>query len=452
MPTTSISTARPTPTSCARRTRMRASRTSMRARRSGSPASSRSSPSPMSTPTASTRSGRWSPSRTATAATWSSRTTPCWRAGASAMSATWWRWCWPSPRRRRGTRARRWRSTIDRCPPPSTPSRPCARTRRWCGRKRPATSASMPTRAIARPPTRGSRERRTPSPSSSSTTGWSPTRWKAGSRSPSTIPAATTTRSRSPPRGCTMSGRAWSRRSSTRPTGSRSAPTMSAAASAPRSSSIPNTPWSPGRRRRPAGPSNGPAIAATLSSPTSTARDNVTHAELALDAEGRMLALRATTYANLGAYLSNFASLIPAPNGMYTGVYAVPAAHISVKAVFTHTVPVDAYRGAGRPEASYVVERLADAAARRLGLTPAEFRRRNFIAPRRHALHQRARSRLRQRRVRPQHGPGRGPGRLGRFRGGGARRRSRVASCAASACPTISRSARSPAARPRAWM
>ena len=110
-------------------------------------------------------------------------------------------------------------------------------------------------------------------------------------------------------------------------------------------------------------------------------RDNVTHAELALDAEGRMLALRATTYANLGAYLSNFASLIPAPNGMYTGVYAIPAAHIRVKAVFTHTVPVDAYRGAGRPEASYVVERLADAAARRLGLTPAEFRRRNFIAP-----------------------------------------------------------------------
>ena len=110
-------------------------------------------------------------------------------------------------------------------------------------------------------------------------------------------------------------------------------------------------------------------------------RDNVTRGELALDGEGRILALRATTIANLGAYLSNFASLIPAPSGMWTGVYAIPAAHVRVKAVFTHTVPVDAYRGAGRPEASYAVERLADAAARRLGLSPAEFRRRNFIAP-----------------------------------------------------------------------
>lgn len=110
-------------------------------------------------------------------------------------------------------------------------------------------------------------------------------------------------------------------------------------------------------------------------------RDNVTRGELALDADGKILALRASTYANLGAYLSNFASLIPAPSGMFTGVYAIPAAHVSVKAVFTHTVPVDAYRGAGRPEASYLVERLADAAARQLGLTPAEFRRRNFISP-----------------------------------------------------------------------
>ena len=110
-------------------------------------------------------------------------------------------------------------------------------------------------------------------------------------------------------------------------------------------------------------------------------RDNVTRGELALDADGKILALRASTHANLGAYLSNFASLIPAPSGIFTGVYAIPAAYVNVKAVFTHTVPVDAYRGAGRPEASYLVERLADAAARQLGLSPAEFRRRNFIAP-----------------------------------------------------------------------
>ncbi|MDA0260953.1 MAG: molybdopterin-dependent oxidoreductase, partial [Proteobacteria bacterium] len=110
-------------------------------------------------------------------------------------------------------------------------------------------------------------------------------------------------------------------------------------------------------------------------------RDNVTRGELALDASGKILALRASTYANMGAYLSNFATLIPAPSGMFTGVYDIPTAYINVKAVFTNTVPVDAYRGAGRPEASYLVERLADAAARQLGLSPAEFRRRNFIAP-----------------------------------------------------------------------
>ncbi len=110
-------------------------------------------------------------------------------------------------------------------------------------------------------------------------------------------------------------------------------------------------------------------------------RDNVTRGELAVDADGKILGLRVSTHANLGAYLSNFATLIPAPSGMFTGVYAIPTAYVNVKAVFTHTVPVDAYRGAGRPEASYLVERLADAGARQLGLTPAEFRRRNFIAP-----------------------------------------------------------------------
>lgn len=110
-------------------------------------------------------------------------------------------------------------------------------------------------------------------------------------------------------------------------------------------------------------------------------RDNVTRGELALDTHCKILGIRVTTHANVGAYLSNFAALIPAPSGMWTGAYDIPAAFINVKAVFTHTVPVDAYRGAGRPEASYLVERLVDAAARKFGLTPAEFRHRNFIAP-----------------------------------------------------------------------
>jgi aerobic carbon-monoxide dehydrogenase large subunit len=112
-------------------------------------------------------------------------------------------------------------------------------------------------------------------------------------------------------------------------------------------------------------------------------RDNVTRLELALDNELRLLGLSVTNIANMGAYLSNFAPEIPTGSGavMYSGVYAIPAISVVVKGVFTHTVPVDAYRGAGRPEAAYAIERLIDYAARRLGVAPHELRRRNFIRP-----------------------------------------------------------------------
>jgi aerobic carbon-monoxide dehydrogenase large subunit len=110
-------------------------------------------------------------------------------------------------------------------------------------------------------------------------------------------------------------------------------------------------------------------------------RDHVTEAELALDANGCILGVDVRTIANLGAYQSQFAAFIPtlAPRGMHAGVYKVPALYNRVQAVMTNTVPVDAYRGAGRPEASYVIERLMDAAARELGIGPDELRRRNFI-------------------------------------------------------------------------
>ena len=110
-------------------------------------------------------------------------------------------------------------------------------------------------------------------------------------------------------------------------------------------------------------------------------RDHVTRAELALDAEGKFLALRATTIANMGAYLSSAGPVIPtyASRGIQLGVYDIPAAFVSVKGVVTNTVPVDAYRGAGRPEAVYLIERLVDQAARVLGINPGELRRRNFI-------------------------------------------------------------------------
>ena len=112
-------------------------------------------------------------------------------------------------------------------------------------------------------------------------------------------------------------------------------------------------------------------------------RDNVTHAEAAMDGEGRFLALRFTTWAAMGAYLSNFGPFIPtgAGAGMQNGLYAVPAIYVSVKGVMTNTVPTDAYRGAGRPEAAYMVERLVDHAGRVTGLGAAEIRRRNFIKP-----------------------------------------------------------------------
>ena len=109
-------------------------------------------------------------------------------------------------------------------------------------------------------------------------------------------------------------------------------------------------------------------------------RDHVSHVEMALDKDHKILGLRILTVANLGAYLSNFAPMIPtgAGQGMHTGVYAIPAAYNEVKGVFTNTVPIDAYRGAGRPEAAYLIERTMDAAAFDLGIDGAELRRRNF--------------------------------------------------------------------------
>jgi len=110
-------------------------------------------------------------------------------------------------------------------------------------------------------------------------------------------------------------------------------------------------------------------------------RDHVTTAELALDGSGRILALRASTKANLGAYLSTFASSVPtylyAP--LLSGQYNIPAIYCEVDGVYTNTTPVDAYRGAGRPEATFVIERLVEVAARETGRDPAEFRRQNFI-------------------------------------------------------------------------
>jgi aerobic carbon-monoxide dehydrogenase large subunit len=111
-------------------------------------------------------------------------------------------------------------------------------------------------------------------------------------------------------------------------------------------------------------------------------RDNVTTARLALDEKQRFLALDVDLVANMGAYLSQFAPLIPTLGAVLSpGVYDIPTCHIRVRGVYTNTVPVDAYRGAGRPEAAYVIERMVDYAAREVGMTPDGLRRRNFIKP-----------------------------------------------------------------------
>ncbi|GAA4404448.1 xanthine dehydrogenase family protein molybdopterin-binding subunit [Quisquiliibacterium transsilvanicum] len=110
-------------------------------------------------------------------------------------------------------------------------------------------------------------------------------------------------------------------------------------------------------------------------------RDHVTTAELAMDQDGRFVGMRVHTTANLGAYLSTFASSVPTIlyATLLAGQYTTPSIFCEVTGVFTNTAPVDAYRGAGRPEATYVVERLVETAAREMKLDPAEIRRRNFI-------------------------------------------------------------------------
>ena len=112
-------------------------------------------------------------------------------------------------------------------------------------------------------------------------------------------------------------------------------------------------------------------------------RDHVTHAELAVADDGEFLGVRVATTANMGAYLSTFASSVPTYlyGTLLAGQYRTPAIYVEVQSVFTNTCPVDAYRGAGRPEATYVVERLVETAARETGRDPAELRRRNFIQP-----------------------------------------------------------------------
>jgi len=112
-------------------------------------------------------------------------------------------------------------------------------------------------------------------------------------------------------------------------------------------------------------------------------RDHITNAKMGFDADGKIVALQAYTYANLGGYLSTFAPAVPTylHGTLLQGLYTTPKINVDVKAMFTHTNAVDAYRGAGRPEATYLLERLIDLAALEMEMDPAELRLKNFIPP-----------------------------------------------------------------------
>ena len=151
-------------------------------------------------------------------------------------------------------------------------------------------------------------------------------------------------------------------------------------------------------------------------------RDHVTHVELALDADNKFTALKVSTIANMGAYLSTFATCIPTYlyGTLLAGTYTTPAIYVETKAVFTNTVPVDAYRGAGRPEATFLLERIVDLAADELGIDPAELRRTQLHPGRRLPVPDAGRAAIRQRRLSDDARDGAEGGRLRRVRGAAA--------------------------------
>ena len=179
-------------------------------------------------------------------------------------------------------------------------------------------------------------------------------------------------------------------------------------------------------------------------------RDHATKAEMGFDGDGNIVGLRVKTHANMGAYFSTFAPCIPTYlyGTLLQGLYKTPAIHVDVTAAFTNTVPVDAVRGAGRPEATYLLERLLDQAAHETGRDPAELRRQNFI-PAFDGVEQPGyetpgRPGLRQRRLRGRSRQGARQRRLRRPAQGSRKKPAPKGGCSASASRPTSRPAASP--------
>src|SRR5215467_8461234 len=160
-------------------------------------------------------------------------------------------------------------------------------------------------------------------------------------------------------------------------------PAMSGAGSAPRAGNIPSIGWCFSRRGNCTGRSKWTCERSEAIQADEHARDNVSDAALALDKDGRFLGLRVKTLANVGAYISSERNLLASFSNVstLTGVYDIPAAHVAVLAVMSNTNGTAPYRGAGRPEATYVIERLIDDAARELGFDRVELRAKNLIPP-----------------------------------------------------------------------
>ena len=216
----------------------------------------------------------------------------------------------------------------------------------------------------------------------SPTTGWCRTRWSRARRSPNTTRPKSISRS-TRPRRIRMSRASCCRRSTTSPR-STSCGSMAPDVGGGFGSKIFIYPeemvalWASKKVGRPV-KWTGDRSEAFLTD--AHGRDHITKAEMAFDKDNKILGLRVKTHANLGAYMSLFSSSVPTYlyATLLSGQYNIPAIYAEVITVYTNTTPVDAYRGAGRPEASFVVERLMETAARQLKVDPAELRRKNFI-------------------------------------------------------------------------
>ncbi len=215
-----------------------------------------------------------------------------------------------------------------------------------------------------------------------------------------------------------------------------SPPTMSAAASAPRISSIASIRWRWRRRVPSAGRCSGRAIAASISSPMPMVATTSRPRASRLDRDNRFVGLHVDLVCNMGAYLSEFGPAVPAFGvPMTPGLYAIPAVHVRYRAVVTNTTPVDAYRGAGRPEAAYLIERLVDKAAREIGVAPDALRAQELRPAAPVSLQQWGRPQLRLRRVRGPYASRHAARRLGWLCDEGGRKRSRAAGCAGTDLP-----------------